>query len=243
MGEGRPSSSAKRSPGPFPRTPPRDPARRPLRQCPIQPGPGPRPGAGRAAPLGEPPRPAAGRRVLGTRGQLRCQRLSPRGRRACRRRGETGRKGGGEGWFVFSSRQQPSPRSFTCPLRAPSPALYDRGRGRHRPAPTGRLGAAPAAAAAAAARPPRSPARAAAPPLPARPPNGGAAAPPPARGQPMGSVAPAPVHLRLREPPERARKADKTRRCGGLRAALSARPRLALSTRWASSAARCLRQT
>lgn len=53
----------------------------------------------------------------------------------------------------------------------------------------------------------------------------------------------APVHLRLREPPERARKADKTRRCGGLRAALSARPRLALPTSRASSAARCLRQT
>lgn len=134
MGEGRPSSSAKRSPGPFPRTPPRDPARRPLRQCPIQPGPGPRPGAGRAAPLGEPPRPAAGRRVLGTRGQLRCQRLSPRGRRACRRRGETGRKGGGGGVVCFFLTTAAFPAEFYLSLTCALPRVVRQGP---RPAPPG----------------------------------------------------------------------------------------------------------
>lgn len=76
--------------------------------------------------------------------------------------------------------------------------------------------------------------------LPDRPMGRGGPAPsPPAANGRRPSAA---VHLRLREPPERARKAARTRRCGGLRAALSVRPRV-LPTRRASSDARCLRQT
>lgn len=204
--------------------------------------------------------------------QLRCQRLSPRERCTRTARGESGRKrrlaffsrrnaacgsgvrcrAGGEALrprLAPNRGGAPSPGSFSRPLLASSPASERSGRGQQNPPPgqtrLGSVGPGPGSTWPSLGRRRPSPAGAragagTAPPRPASQWGRGGSASRSAAANGGGRAAP--VHLRLQEPPERARKADKTRRCGGLRAALRS-PRLALPTSRASSAARCLRQT